>query len=78
MGYEEDRDIVGGRRRRSEIKSVKQRRTGTGGVMKRKGEREESRRRESHAETERSGSSLHSAQYVWVQCYTKIFLLLFY
>lgn len=43
-----------------------------------KGEREERQRRKSHAATEKSGRSLHSPECMWVQCYTKIFLLLFY
>lgn len=68
--------------RKSEGKSVKMRRNRRGilkdGEKKGGREREESQRRESHAETERSGSSPHSPQYMWVQCYTKIFLLLFY
>lgn len=58
------------------IKGKKQER----GFERRGKERErggESQKGKSHAGTEKNGSGPRSRQYMWVQCYTKIFLLLF-
>ena len=56
----------------SEIKSVKEE-TGEESRKTERRQREERQSRKSHAETEKSGSSLRSPKYMWVQCNTKIF-----
>lgn len=66
----------------SEVKTVKMREKQQREGLRKKGEERErggreSQKGKSHAGTEKSGSGPRSRQYMWVQCYTKIFLLLF-